>query len=318
MSQHDRIELPVIKPVGLHDTSYGAAHKAFHAVVDGYGSDRDGWDRAAEGFRCELQVAILAASAKGDGDPAMGRLRLVGGCGCSPPAKSTTVAELTGEMRKTDQVRVEPSLPADLFFQIAESANDVILVTTPDMEPPGPLIVYVNPAFTRLTGYGAAEAIGQSPRMLQRSATDRATLNAIRKALLAGLEVHEKVLNFGKGGERYWLDLRIVPLRDGAGRITHFVAIERDVTMDKRRLDLDVCAHIRRHWADAIIVFVTANPKRLPEDYAGGHGVVSKPFSRNGLMSVVRYITEGVLDPPPTTRQPAELTAAPKLLKAWT
>ena len=80
---------------------------------------------------------------------------------------------------------------------------------------------------------------------------------------------------------------------------------------------LDVCAHIRLSWADAIIVFVTANPKKLPADYAGGHGVVSKPFSRNGLMSVMRYLTEGVVDPPPTSALPNELTAAPKLLKDW-
>jgi diguanylate cyclase (GGDEF)-like protein len=45
------------------------------------------------------------------------------------------------------------------------------------------------------------------------------------------------VLNFAKCGAPYWLDLRIVPLRDSHGTITHFAAIERDVTMDKRRLD---------------------------------------------------------------------------------
>ena len=124
-----------------------------------------------------------------------------------------------------------------MFFQIAESASDVIIVTTALHEPPDPLIVYVNPAFTRLTGYSAAEAIGQSPRILQGPATDRATLQAIRTSLSLGRDVHETVLNFGKGGERYWLDLRIVPLRDGNGTITHFAAIERDVTMNKRRLD---------------------------------------------------------------------------------
>ena len=80
---------------------------------------------------------------------------------------------------------------------------------------------------------------------------------------------------------------------------------------------LDVCAHIRRHWVDAIVVFITANPKKLPDDYAGGHGVVSKPYSRNGLMSVMRYLAEGVVDPPPSMRQPAELTASPRLLQDW-
>jgi diguanylate cyclase (GGDEF)-like protein/PAS domain S-box-containing protein len=123
------------------------------------------------------------------------------------------------------------------FFQIAESANDVIIVTTPDLDPPGPTIVYVNPAFSRLTGYSAAEAIGLTPRILQGPGTGRASLDAIRAALKAGRPAREKVLNFAKCGAPYWLDLRITPLRDATGAITHFAAVERDVTMDKRRLD---------------------------------------------------------------------------------
>jgi diguanylate cyclase (GGDEF)-like protein/PAS domain S-box-containing protein len=152
----------------------------------------------------------------------------------------TRVAHIMGpvsKMRAVGPSVEDASMAADMFFQVAESANDVIIITTPDLEPPHPLIVYVNPAFTRLTGYSAAEAIGKSPRMLQGAETDRTTLDAVRTALSSGREVREKVLNFGKGGERYWLDLRIVPLRDSAGKITHFAAIERDVTMDKRRLE---------------------------------------------------------------------------------
>jgi len=123
------------------------------------------------------------------------------------------------------------------FFQIAETANDIIIVTSPDLKPPGPKILYVNPAFTRLTGYSAAEAIGQTPRILQGPGTSRATLDTIGEALGAGLSVHEKILNFGKSGAPYWLDLHIVALHDIDGKITHFAAIERDVTLDKRRLD---------------------------------------------------------------------------------
>jgi diguanylate cyclase (GGDEF)-like protein/PAS domain S-box-containing protein len=123
------------------------------------------------------------------------------------------------------------------FLQIAETVNDIILVTTANLEPPGPLITYVNPAFTRLTGYTAAEAMGLSPRILQGPGTSRATRDNIRAALGEGRSVHEKILNVGKSGAPYWLDLHIVPLFDTQGKITHFAAIERDVTMDKRRLD---------------------------------------------------------------------------------
>jgi PAS domain S-box-containing protein len=123
------------------------------------------------------------------------------------------------------------------FSQIVETANDIIIVTTPELAPPGPVITYVNAAFTRLTGYSAAEAIGLTPRILQGPGTSRATLDRIKAELQAGRPAHEKILNFGKSGAPYWLDLHIVALRNPQGAITHFAAIERDVTMDKRRLD---------------------------------------------------------------------------------
>jgi diguanylate cyclase (GGDEF)-like protein/PAS domain S-box-containing protein len=122
-----------------------------------------------------------------------------------------------------------------LFYQVIESARDVVIITTADVDHLA--IVYVNPAFTRLTGYSAAEVAGLSPSVLQGSGTSRGTLNTIRRGLERGQDVHEKVLNYTKSGAPYWLDVRIVPLRGESGRVTHFAAIERDVTLDKRRLD---------------------------------------------------------------------------------
>jgi diguanylate cyclase (GGDEF)-like protein/PAS domain S-box-containing protein len=138
-----------------------------------------------------------------------------------------------GAARRAHALWVE-SVP---FLEIAEALNDIVIVTTPDLAPPGPVIVYVNPAFTRLTGYSASEAIGQSPRMLQGPGTSRAVLDKIARELREGRPIHEKVLNFGKSGAPYWLDMKIIGLRDTTGAITHFAAIERDVTLDKRRLD---------------------------------------------------------------------------------
>jgi diguanylate cyclase (GGDEF)-like protein/PAS domain S-box-containing protein len=123
------------------------------------------------------------------------------------------------------------------FADVVQAVNDIVIVTTADLDPPGPKIVYVNPAFTRLTGYATDEVIGLTPRILQGPGTNRASLDVIGSALRAGLPSHQKVLNFAKCGAPYWLDLRISPLRDLAGKITHFVAVERDVTLDKRRLE---------------------------------------------------------------------------------
>jgi PAS domain S-box-containing protein len=125
--------------------------------------------------------------------------------------------------------------PGVSFFQIAELANDVFIVTNADLDEPGPQIVYVNPAFTRLTGYSASEAIGRSPRMLQGPGTSRATLDIMRQAMREGRVAHEKLLNYTKTGQQYWLDVRVVPLRALDGTITHYAAIERDITQEQKQ-----------------------------------------------------------------------------------
>lgn len=120
------------------------------------------------------------------------------------------------------------------FRDIVELAQDVIIVTRAEpLDPPGPVIVYVNPAFTRLTGYTREEAIGQNPRMLQGLDTDRNTIHEIRARLDHDEPLHVAIENYAKDGRSYWLDLSIMPLRNASGKTTHFVAIERDVSLQK-------------------------------------------------------------------------------------
>ena len=80
---------------------------------------------------------------------------------------------------------------------------------------------------------------------------------------------------------------------------------------------LDVCAYIRGHWPATAVIFVTANPKKIPDDFCGAHGVIPKPFSRSGLMLAMRFIEEGLSDPPPSCGQPASFTAAPHIAQLW-
>lgn len=95
-------------------------------------------------------------------------------------------------------------------------------------------IIYVNPAFTAITGYEAEEALGKNPRFLQGAETSQATRMAIREALAAGKFVHAEILNYRKDGRPYWLDLSIVPVRDEQGEITHFVSSQMDITERKQ------------------------------------------------------------------------------------
>ena len=115
-------------------------------------------------------------------------------------------------------------------FAVLEAASESILVTTADLEPPGPLIVYVNPNFERMTGWAAAEVVGNSPRILQGEKTDPSVFVGIRDTLRRGDRWEGQAVNYRKDRTEFVMEWSITPLRDAAGNITHFVAVQRDVS----------------------------------------------------------------------------------------
>ncbi|RYE31404.1 MAG: response regulator [Hyphomicrobiales bacterium] len=90
-----------------------------------------------------------------------------------------------------------------------------------------------------------------------------------------------------------------------------------DMHLAKGTNGLDVCALIQKRWADAIIIFVTANPSKVPPDFAGAHGIIAKPFSRNTFMSAIQYIGEILVSPPPSTAKPGDLVASTTLTASF-
>ncbi|WP_439580767.1 PAS domain S-box protein, partial [Elioraea sp.] len=116
--------------------------------------------------------------------------------------------------------------------------NDVVIITEADPldAPDGPRIVFVNEAFVRLTGWSPGEAIGRTPRMLQGPDTSREELDRIGAALRRGEPVRAEVVNYTKAGAPLRFELDIAPIATAAGRITHFVAVERETT-ERHRLE---------------------------------------------------------------------------------
>jgi PAS domain S-box-containing protein len=125
-----------------------------------------------------------------------------------------------------------------LMSVAVSNANDVILITgAQSSTEPDPAILYVNPAFTRMTGYTSEEVIGKSPKLLQGPKTDRQTLYKIRTALKTWQAIQAEVLNYRKDGTEFWVELNIVPVADKTGWYTHWVAVQRNITERKRVAD---------------------------------------------------------------------------------
>jgi len=96
-------------------------------------------------------------------------------------------------------------------------------------------LVYVNEAFTELTGYDQAAAIGTNCRFLQGPGTEEASVDVIRAAIAQEETRTAELLNYRADGTPFWNELTVTPVADAAGETTHFIGIQRDVTDRKRR-----------------------------------------------------------------------------------
>lgn len=109
---------------------------------------------------------------------------------------------------------------------IASKTDNVAIVT----DAKG-YIEWVNDGFYRVTGYQLEEVVGRKPgSILQGPETSPATIAEIRQSLIQQQSFSGEILNYHKDGTPYWILLQINPIFDEAGQLTHFIAIESDIT----------------------------------------------------------------------------------------
>lgn len=118
--------------------------------------------------------------------------------------------------------------------ELIDMIDDAVVVTSADLQPPGPFIEFVNAAFERMTGYGANEAIGRSPRFLQGPHTSRAELERMRRELEAGDHFSGEIVNYRKDGTPFVIEWRIKAIRDRDGALAGWLSVQRDVTAQRR------------------------------------------------------------------------------------
>jgi PAS domain S-box-containing protein len=130
----------------------------------------------------------------------------------------------------TERVNREEKLR--MFESVVVNCKDSVIITAAGLldYPNGPQIVFVNDAFCEMTGFTRAEAIGNTPRMLQGVLTSKETRLKIGNALKKWQPIQIDVLNYKKNKELFWVELSIVPVANEKGWFTHWVSIQRDIT----------------------------------------------------------------------------------------
>ena len=111
------------------------------------------------------------------------------------------------------------------LFQAVQQTREAIVIT--DVQG---TIEYVNPAFERITGYSAGEAIGRNPRLLKSGRHPQSFYENLWSTLLAGRTWSGRLTNRHRDGSLYEEDATISPVFDRHGEILHFVAVKRDIT----------------------------------------------------------------------------------------
>ncbi|HSW50999.1 MAG TPA: PAS domain S-box protein, partial [Bryobacteraceae bacterium] len=127
-----------------------------------------------------------------------------------------------------------------LLKSVVVNANDAVLIAEAKTgDHLGGKIVYVNEAFSRMTGYSAEESVGRTPRILLGPQTDRSQLNQVRQALSARESIRVELINYRKNGSAYWVEVNFVPITEESGRFSHWVAVQRETTHRRQAEDLE-------------------------------------------------------------------------------
>jgi len=130
------------------------------------------------------------------------------------------------------------TVDAGLFGLGMTETPDSIFITTAQLD--APRIVFVSPAFLRMTGYREEDLMGCNPLMLQGPKTDREVLRRLHERMASGESFSGEMIYYRKDGSECAVELQVSPIRDCRGEITHFVSVQRATGGDgevKERLE---------------------------------------------------------------------------------
>ena len=117
---------------------------------------------------------------------------------------------------------------AKLLQLVVNASNDGIVVA--EQEGDDNILIYVNPAFERLTGYHSDDILYQDCRFLQAGDREQAGLAAIRQAVKDNRPCRQIIRNYRKDGSPFWNKLSITPVFNEGDQLTYYIGIQKDVT----------------------------------------------------------------------------------------
>jgi len=128
----------------------------------------------------------------------------------------------------TDLHDEQGPISLELLKKAVDASNDGIVIA--EQEGDDNILIYVNKAFERLTGYSADEILYQDCRFLQTGDHDQPGLAVIRNAIREGRSARAVLRNYRKDGSQFWNELSLSPIYNDQDQLTYYIGIQKDVT----------------------------------------------------------------------------------------
>jgi PAS domain S-box-containing protein len=162
---------------------------------------------------------------------------------------------------------------------ITQTKDAVIITESENLSKTIPKIVFVNPAFTEMTGYKSQEVIGKTPIVFMGRKSVKKDISNLSKALKGREEFKFETLNHKKNGEEYWVNFSMIPITNQEGNHSHWISIQRDITEEKNS----------EKEKEQLIRELTQNNKDLKQfSYITSHNLRAPLSNLTGLLNLMQ------------------------------
>lgn len=169
-----------------------------------------------------------------------------------------------------------------LLETVITQTKDTVIITEIDSDKNAlPKIIYVNPAFTKMTNFTQDEVIGKTPLIFMSKQSIKNNFKPLAGAIKKREEFYYEALNHKKNNEEYWVNMSMFPIKDTDDEHTHWISIQRDITLEKQR-------EIER---EHLIKELTQNNKDLKQfSYITSHNLRAPLSNLTGLLNLIEDI----------------------------
>ena len=191
------------------------------------------------------------------------------------------VIRMIGTIQDVTKQKEEEQRLKLLETVITQTKDAVIITESEKSNRTVPKIVFVNPAFTSMTGYKSSEVIGKTPTVFMGRKSVENQLSNLSKALKGKEEFKFETLNHTKSGEEYWVNFSMIPITNKEGEHSHWISIQRDITEEKKR----------EKEKEQLIRELTQNNKDLKQfSYITSHNLRAPLSNLTGLLNLIEEI----------------------------